>query len=275
MLRWFHTGDARRNTDPNQINQGRDYTFRNGSPTNVRIWAVPYAWEENGRDHSVFAQDQWTLRRRLTLNLGVRYNDTLTSLPEVHLAPGPFVGERVLPAVKNHPHWQNLNPRVGAAFDLRGDGKTAVKVSLGRYNPPLRSTTTNPPAAGITPSTNRTWNDGNTNFIPDCDLLNPNTNGECGPWSDRTFGQNIIPTREAPDAISGFNAQGAFNGGTNWQFSSSMQRELRPGMGVNLGYFRTWYSGFLATDNQAVTPGDYDRYCFTAPTDSRLAMSGK
>jgi hypothetical protein len=275
MLRWFHTGDASRNTDPNQINQGRDYTFRNGSPTNVRIWAVPYAWEENGRDHSVFAQDQWTLRRRLTLNLGVRYNDTLTSLPEVHLAPGPFVGERVLPAVKNHPHWQNLNPRVGAAFDLRGDGKTAVKVSLGRYNPPLRSTTTNPPAAGITPSTNRTWNDGNTNFIPDCDLLNPNTNGECGPWSDRTFGQNIIPTREAPDAISGFNAQGAFNGGTNWQFSSSMQRELRPGMGVNLGYFRTWYSGFLATDNQAVTPGDYDRYCFTAPTDSRLAMSGK
>ncbi|HTI42933.1 MAG TPA: TonB-dependent receptor [Vicinamibacterales bacterium] len=274
MLRWFHTGDASRNTDPNQINQGRDYTFRNGTPTNVRIWAVPYAWVENGRDHSVFAQDQWTLRRRLTLNLGVRYNDTLTSLPEVHLAPGPFVGERVLPAVKNHPHWENLNPRVGAAFDLQGNGKTALKVSLGRYNPPLRSTTTNPPAAGITPSTNRTWND-NGNYIPDCDLLNPNSNGECGPWSDRTFGQNIIPTKEAHDAVAGFNRQGAFNGGTNWQFSTSMQRELRPGVGLNVGYFRTWYSGFLVTDNLAVTPADYDRYCFTAPTDSRLAMSGK
>ena len=274
MLRWFHTGDASRNTDPNQINQGRDYTFRNGTPTNVRIWAVPYAWVENGRDHSVFAQDQWTLRRRLTLNLGARYNDTLTSLPEVHLAPGPFVGERVLPAVKNHPHWENLNPRVGAAFDLQGNGKTALKVSLGRYNPPLRSTTTNPPAAGITPSTNRTWND-NGNYIPDCDLLNPNSNGECGPWSDRTFGQNIIPTKEAHDAVAGFNRQGAFNGGTNWQFSTSMQRELRPGVGLNVGYFRTWYSGFLVTDNLAVTPADYDRYCFTAPTDSRLAMSGK
>jgi hypothetical protein len=274
MLRWFHTGDASRNTDPNQINQGRDYTFRNGTPTNVRIWAVPYAWVENGRDHSVFAQDQWTLRRRLTLNLGVRYNDTLTSLPEVHLAPGPFVGERVLPAVKNHPHWENLNPRVGAAFDLQGNGKTALKVSLGRYNPPLRSTTTNPPAAGITPSTNRTWND-NGNYIPDCDLLNPNSNGECGPWSDRTFGQNIIPTKEAHDAVAGFNRQGAFNGGTNWQFSTSMQRELRPGVGLNVGYFRTWYSGFLVTDNLAATPADYDRYCFTAPTDSRLAMSGK
>lgn len=282
LLRWFHTGDASRNTDPNQINQGRDYTFRNGVPTNVRIWAVPYAWEENGRDHSFYAQDQWTMQR-LTLNMGVRYNDTLTSLPEVHLAPGPFVGARVLPAVKDHPHWRNLNPRVGAAYDLRGDGRTAVKVSLGRYNPPLRSTTTNPPAAGITASTNRTWNDTtfgvgdprSGNFKPDCDLLNPNANGECGPWSDRTFGQNIIPTRELDDAIRGFNKQGAVGGGTNWQFSTSMQHQLKPGIGVNVGYFRTWYTGFLVTDNLAVTPNDFDPYCITAPTDSRLKMSGK
>ena len=97
LLRYFHTGDASRNTDPNQINQGRDYTFRNGVPTNVRIWAVPYAWEEDGRDYSFFVQDQWTMGST-TLNMGVRYNDTATSLPEVHLAPGFFVGARVLPA---------------------------------------------------------------------------------------------------------------------------------------------------------------------------------
>ena len=35
LLRYFHTGEASRNVDPNQINQGRDYTFRNGVPTNV------------------------------------------------------------------------------------------------------------------------------------------------------------------------------------------------------------------------------------------------
>jgi hypothetical protein len=55
LLRFFHTGDASLNTDPNQINQARDYTFRNGVPTNVRIWATPYAWEENGRDHCTSA----------------------------------------------------------------------------------------------------------------------------------------------------------------------------------------------------------------------------
>jgi hypothetical protein len=48
-------------------------------------------------------------------------------------------------------------------------------------------------------------------------------------------------------------------------------------MGLNVGYFRTWYGGFLTVDNQAVTPADYDPFCITAPTDSRLpsSVSGK
>ena len=61
----------------------------------------------------------------------------------------------------------------------------------------------------------------------------------------------------------------------NWQASASVQHELRPGVGVNLGYFRTWYGGFLVTDNTLIGPSDFDAYCFTAPTDSRLPHSGE
>ena len=277
LLRFFHTGDPDLNTDPNQINQARDYTFRNGVPTNVRIWATPYAWVENGRDHSVYAQDQWTLGRT-TLNLGVRYNDTATSLPEVHLAAGPFVPARTLPKVDNVPHWKNLNPRVGFAHDVGGTGRTAIKASWGRYNDALRSTTVPPVAADVVTNTNRTWNDSffgagdprSGNFNPDCDLLNPNANGECGVWSDRNFGQNRVAGNNAPDAISGFNKQSS-----NTQASVSVQHELRPGIGLNVGYYRTWYDGFLVTDNLAVTPADYDEYCFTVPTDTRLPNSGR
>ena len=279
LLRNFHTGEASRNVDFNQINQAMSYTFRNGVPTNVQIWATPYAWVENGRDNSLFAQDQWTINR-LTLNLGARYNDASTTLPETKLAAGRFVPERTLPLVKNEPHWKNFNPRVGLAYDVRGNGKTAVKASLGRYNAPLRSTTTNPPAVGISPNTNRTWNDTlfaagdprRGNFAPDCDLLNPVANGECGPWSDLTFGKNVVPSRNAPDAVSGFNGQAY-----NMQASASLQHELRPGVGVNIGYFRTWYGNFQITDNLAVAPADYDQYCIAAPTDKRLpdSVSGK
>jgi hypothetical protein len=61
-----------------------------------------------------------------------------------------------------------------------------------------------------------------------------------------------------------------------------------PGVGLNVGYYRTWYGGecggsgytntvtcLLVTDNLAVTPADYDAFCITAPTDSRLPTSGQ
>jgi hypothetical protein len=43
---------------------------------------------------------------------------------------------------------------------------------------------------------------------------------------------------------------------------------------LDVGYFRTWYGGFLILDDQFLTPADYDPYCITAPVDSRLPGSG-
>jgi hypothetical protein len=60
----------------------------------------------------------------------------------------------------------------------------------------------------------------------------------------------------------------------NWQGSISLQHELRPGIAVSIGYFRTWFGNFLATDNLALTPANFDRYCVTAPVDSRLPGGG-
>jgi hypothetical protein len=53
-----------------------------------------------------------------------------------------------------------------------------------------------------------------------------------------------------------------------------VQRELAPNVALNVGYHRTWYGGFLATDNLAVTPADFDPYCVTAPRDARLPGGG-
>jgi len=43
---------------------------------------------------------------------------------------------------------------------------------------------------------------------------------------------------------------------------------------LDVGYFRTWYGGFLILDDQLLTSADYDPYCITAPMDSRLPGSG-
>src|SRR4029079_1161319 len=125
------------------------------------------------------------------------------------------------------------------------------------------------PANNQANSTARTWAD-NGNYVPDCDLRNPAANGECGPWSDLTFGQvRAGSTRRVADALGGYNLQDY-----NWQAAVQVQHALPPHAPVNAGYFRTWYGNFLVTDNQATAVTDYDQFCVTAPSDQRLPGGG-
>jgi hypothetical protein len=262
--------------DWSQINGARSYTFRDRVPQQVTIWAVPFEALWRSRDIAAYAQDQWTIRQ-LTLNLGVRYNNFNGYAPETRMPAGPFVPERVFPRTKNAPNWSNVNPRIGGAYDLFGDGKTALKASFGRYTP-YSIAAVDIPANNQANSTQRTWNDTtfgagdprSGNYVPDCDLRNSSPNGECGGWSDLTFGQiRAGSTRRVADALGGFNQQDY-----NWQLAAQVQRQLRPNVALNAGYFRTWYGNFLVTDNQGTTANDYDPFCVTAPADQRLPGGG-
>lgn len=266
--------------DPFLVNKAISYTFRNQLPVSVSIYTGPYGPYQKGFENGVYVQDQWTTKR-VTLNLGLRYGLYDMVIPEMHLPAGPYVPARDFPEVKHSPRWENLSPRVGAAYDLFGTGKTALKVALGRY--PQRNTgvAVNLPVSNQPTSTTIAWNDTfygvgdprTGNFVPDCDLRNPAVNGECGAWGDRTFGQvREGNTRFADDAIGGFNRENY-----NWQGNVSLQQQLRANMGLTVGYFRTWYGAFQALDNTLVTPADYDPFCITAPVDSRLpgSVSGK
>jgi len=230
------------------------------------IYAIEALWRS--RDIAAYAQDQWTIRQ-LTLNLGVRFDNFNGYAPETSMPAGPWVPAREFPRTKNAPNWTNLNPRFGGAYDLFGNGKTAVKASLGRYTP-YAIAAVDIPANNQATSTTRTWNDANGNYVPDCDLRSSGANGECGGWSDLTFGQiRAGSTHRVADALGGYNRQDY-----NWQAAVQVQRELRPNVALNAGYFRTWYGNFLVTDNQATAVSDFDPFCVTAPTDQRLPGGG-
>ena len=252
---WMHNGSV-------------NYRFRDGVPNQVTITDAPWNFEETVRDIAVYAQDQWTIRR-LTANVGVRYSDARASTPEQVLGAGFFVPERRFAPVDDVPHYRNLSPRVGLAYDLFGTGRTALKASLGHYPDRVINAAANP-VANLTRNTSRNWNDANRNYRPDCDLRNPAAHGECGAWSNLNFGRANAETRYTDDARTGFNEQ--FH---NWQGSITLQHELQRGIGLNVGYFRTWYGGFLATDNVAVPASGYDPFCITVPVDSRLPNSGQ
>jgi hypothetical protein len=249
-------------------NGSRTYRFRNGVPNQVTITDAPWNLEESVRDFAAYVQDQWTIDK-MTMTMGLRFNDARAQTPEQVLGAGFFVPERRFAPTDSVPHFRNLSPRVGVAYDVFGTGRTALKASLGHYPDRVISAAANP-VTNLTRNTSMNWNDANRNFSPDCNLLNPAANGECGAWSNLNFGKPQAETLYAEDVREGFNTQ--FD---NWQSSVSLQHELRPGLGLNVGYYRTWYGGFVATDNQAVTPADYDQYCITAPVDPRLPNSGE
>ena len=177
-----------------------NYTFRNGSPTQITQYATPYrAIDRTRADMGVYFQDQWTIRR-LTLNYGVRF-DYFNGHVDANRLSAPasgWVPAREFGSVSGVPAWKDINPRVGAAYDLFGDGRTAVKVSIGRY---VAKTGTAVAAANnpVTTSVNsitRTWNDANGDYVPDCDLNKP-----CCQWRMRADVRRQLRRAQRVDAL--------------------------------------------------------------------------
>ena len=97
----------------------------------------------------------------------------------------------------------------------------------------------NNPLAASNPSTNRAWTDRNGNFVPDCDLGDPAVNGECQQFSNPNFGRTIVTTRYTDDVLLD-------NRAASWAGSLVFQHEVRSGMALNVGYFRTSWANFRA-----------------------------
>ena len=248
-----------------QYMTGNEETLQllNGVPSRVTVFAMPLTFDEVTRANiGAFAQDQWTLKR-LTLNVGVRFDYLNSYVPAEHNGPGPWVPNRNVDfaEVDDVPDWKNVSPRIGASYDLFGDGKTALKVSLGRYleGPNLTSfTRLANPANAIAVSAARTWSDLNHDFVPQ---LN-----ELGPLNQSTFGLSTIVTTYSPQALT--------DRGYNWEFSTAVQHELFPNVSVSAAYFRRSYGNIRVTQNTAVTSADFAPYCVAAPSDPRLPGGG-
>jgi hypothetical protein len=243
------------------------YRFNNGIPNQLTMYGVPTRGASLVKaELGIYAQDRWTVKR-FTVNLGARYDHFKGGYPEQHRGPAPFQPSRnfTFPAVTgNSVH--DITPRVGVAYDLFGTGKTAVKVSLGKY---VQATTTTGNPAGLSTTLTRNWTDLDQDYVPDCDLLNLQENGECSIGSPLNFGQLT--------SVALFDRDTRFGWGTrlyNWEFSSSVQHEVMPRLGVDFGYFRRWYGNFRVTQTQGITSADYDPFSVVVPQDPRLPGGG-
>jgi len=86
----------------------------------------PRAFQFDTTDIGLFFQDDWRLSQRLTLNLGLRW--------EFEKMPSPQIPNPLLAATSNFPSDKNnFGPRVGAAWDLTGRGKSILRGGYGIY----------------------------------------------------------------------------------------------------------------------------------------------
>jgi hypothetical protein len=267
-------GKARSTQSSNPL--GYDYRFNNGTPTTVVEFADPRDVTTYTNISGMYLQDRWT-HQRLTLTGGVRFDYWGSHFPAATLGPVALAPTRNISFPETDgSSFKEITPRMGAAYDVFGNGKTAVKVSLNKYLNEL-----NPAASGsiytyglapsnrIATSTTRSWADANGNFVPDCDLTNPAKNGECGAMANSAFGQPFITTNYDPGIIAGWGKRGY-----NWEFATSVQQQLGRRVAVDVGYFRRSYGNFIVTDNLAVAASDYTQYSIVAPVDPKLPGGG-
>jgi hypothetical protein len=112
-------------------------------------WTPMRYWRQNWLDP--YIQDDWKISKRLTLNLGVRYefagNPTTVGQPVFVLPNGfPSTATETSFVTAQHPftsnpNMKNIDPRVGLAWDPFGDHKTAVLAGFGMFHEPVQART--------------------------------------------------------------------------------------------------------------------------------------
>ena len=118
-------------------NHNLEEFLNNGAPFEVTVYNTPSDAREVYHNNSFFALDSWTIKRRLTLSLGLRYEHYNTFNPaQTRVAATDFptlFPAQSFPASGNITTWNTVSPRIGVAFDPTGKGDQVFRASFGIY----------------------------------------------------------------------------------------------------------------------------------------------
>ncbi len=112
-----------------------DARFTNDVANSADIWRDEYS-ESHLDTHAVYVQDIFT-RNRLTINVGLRFDRQDDAAEAGRVPQNPFFPQ-LMPAIDFQGAdagvvWNDLSPRIGATYDIKGDGKTVVSSSFAAY----------------------------------------------------------------------------------------------------------------------------------------------
>jgi hypothetical protein len=235
--------------------------YRAGVPDSVNTYNTPTYSDMKDRETAVYVQDKWRPTRKLTMNVGLRFETNYGWMTAACQPKTPFVDAQCYSALKGFPDWKAIDPRFSAIYDLGGDGKTALKFAANRYITPVGKSIVERINPIKTVSDTRTWVAqslcASVNFIG-CDLngdLLPQIN-ELGTSSGYPFG---VTNRYAPD--------------TKWpwstEYTAEVQRQLPGNLVVTVGYTHREKLGQIGSRNVAVPLSTYIPLTVTEANSNR------
>jgi len=220
--------------------------YSNGRATSVREYNTPTTSKNIDRVLGLFVQDAWSVGRKLTLNLGLRFDHNTGILPDQSNPQRQFVAPQSLSS--SAPISQNLFVwRTGLSFDPKSDGHTAIKASYSRY--------------GLQVGIDRVMN------------VNPfSSSFQTCPWTDPNS-DGIAQAGEIQQAqCSGFpelNIRYGNANGFDWPYSdevtAGVERQIMRDMRVGVMYYYRTNRNQIGLRNTAVPSSAYVPFTITVP----------
>jgi hypothetical protein len=238
----FEKGD---NLNPSiyNVNQGINALYKSGIPYEVIAYNTPLTEKSYFHDTSAYLQDAWTIKHRLTLSLGVRYDRFTSFYPAestgANITFPTLFAAQPISASGNLVDWNDISPRVGLAFDVTGKGTSVVRFSYGRYYK-MEGT-------GIVDSVNPVglstktflWNDTNGDGIPETnEWINNQQVGASGGAS----GTTIDPHMKRPYSD---------------EISVTYEKQLWHDLRVSAAYYFRTKKNLIGQENTSVSFADY------------------
>ena len=219
----------------------------NGVPNSVRLVNTPSGHKESGVNSALYAQDSWRIDR-VTLNPGIRYEKFVMSIPAQSAPAGTWVPARDFAAQNGIVNWNTFSPRIGLSMDLTGDGRTALKGGVSRYDRLEGVTLVQPLNQRNIAFETCPWSDTNGDLVAqDGEIAMTRCSGSLQP----TLG-NVDPNLKRPH---------------QWEYTAMVQRQLGATTSVSLGYYGRRFSDLYTTVNAAAPPSAYTPVTIANPLD--------
>ena len=226
------------------------------------------------RSFGLFVQDDYRIRPRITLNMGLRYDVTFP-IHDAHNQLANYVPSAGIVQIGNgistpYPtRYNNISPRLGVAWDVFGTGRTVVRAAGGLIfeQPSIRTFMFNGGGLNLNPSgipkvdLNGNVTPGNgtiTSFLVDSVAINDPTNPGALTWKDSTTqvfptaaGQQCTPTAQCD--VFGINQRLKTPYVANWNLN--IQQLLTPNTVLQIAYVgNRGIDLFSVTDLNQVNP---------------------